>query len=300
MTDTSALHSRFGIPGVVDVAPAAGGLPAVAITTPQAEALVYLHGAHITHFQPLDQQPILFVSDKSLFQPGKAIRGGIPVIFPWFGPNKTDPKLPSHGFARTMPWTLAYTAQHKDGSVSVTLDLADDEAARKLWPHPFELEYRITVSDSLRLELQVRNPGPDSFNFEEALHSYFAVEDSRQITIQGLANREYLDKTQDMKRFRQTDPEVKITAETDRHYLATQDPVIIHDPAAKRNILIEKERSEVTVVWNPWIEKSKTFADLGEEEWQKFVCVETANAYDYAVELPAGATHTMTARISLG
>ena len=168
----------------------------------------------------------------------------------------------------------------------------------KLWPHAFELEYRITVADSLTLELIVRNPGPSAFTFEEALHSYFAVEDSRRIAIEGLVGRDYLDKTQSMHRFRQTESDLKITAETDRHYLATQDTVTIHDPVANRQIRIEKQNSEVTVVWNPWIEKAKAMSDLGDEEWQKFVCVETANAYDYAITLPPGGEHTMTAKIS--
>jgi glucose-6-phosphate 1-epimerase len=111
MTDIAALHSRFGIPGVVDVAAAAGDLPAIAITTPHSEALVYLHGAHVAHFQIHGKEPVLFLSDRSLFAPDKAIRGGVPVVFPWFGPNKTDPKAPSHGFARTAPWTLQGAAQ---------------------------------------------------------------------------------------------------------------------------------------------------------------------------------------------
>jgi glucose-6-phosphate 1-epimerase len=299
MTDIAALHSRFGIPGVVDVAAAAGDLPAIAITTPHSEALVYLHGAHVAHFQIHGKEPVLFLSDRSLFAPDKAIRGGVPVVFPWFGPNKTDPKAPSHGFARTAPWTLQGAAQQADGSVTVTLTLRDSEITRALWPHAFELEYRITVSDLLTLELTVRNLGPDAFTFEEAFHSYFTVEDVRQITIAGLSGREYLDKTQNMAPFRQDDPELKIESETDRHYLATRDSVMITDHSLDRRISIDKENSEVTVVWNPWIEKAKAMADLGDDEWQNFVCVETANAYDFAVELLPGGVHAMKATIAV-
>jgi glucose-6-phosphate 1-epimerase len=289
---------RSGIPGVVQTSPGAGNLPMAAIMTAQSAALVYLHGAHITHFQVRGHQPLLFTSAKSLYAPGKAIRGGVPIVFPWFGPNKTDPQAPNHGFARTMPWTLSNTTEHKDGSVTVSLTLKDDASTRKLWPHAFELEYRITIADFLKLDLKVRNPGPDPFTFEEALHSYFAVEDVRRITLAGLADRDFLDKTQDMTRFRQADAELKIAAEIDSHYLPTRDTVTIGDPAANRQIRIEKQNSEVTVVWNPWIEKSKSLPDLADDDWQKFVCVETANAYDYAVKLAPGGEHTMTAQIS--
>jgi glucose-6-phosphate 1-epimerase len=300
MINTADLQSRFGIPGIVSIAPAAGGLPAVTVSTALGDALIYLHGAHVAHFQPHGSGPILFLSKKSLFAPGKAIRGGIPVIFPWFGPKKDDPKAPSHGFARTTPWTLGGVTQHPDQRVTISLTLRDDEATRARWPHAFELEYRVTVGAALTLELRVRNPGPDAFTFEEAFHSYYAVGDARRITIEGLAGRDYLDKTQNMSRFRQTDAQLKIDRETDSHYLAASDTVTIIDPAAgQRRIRIEKENSDVTVVWNPWIEKAKAMSDLSPDDWQDFVCVETANAYDFAVKLNPGAEHTMTARIGL-
>ncbi len=258
---------------------------------------IYLHGAHVTHFQPRGQKPILFLSGKSLFQTGKAIRGGVPLIFPWFGPNSADPKLPAHGFARTTAWTLESISRDGDRAV-VELSLKPSDSTRRLWPHEFELRYRLTVGSSLQMELTVRNVGADAWRFEEALHTYLAVADVRKVAITGLAATEYLDKVQNARRLTQGSEPITITGETDRVYLNTGADVVVDDAVEKRRLHVAKDLSNDTVVWNPWIDKARAMADFGDDEWPAMLCIESANVGENAISLSAGAMHTMKTILS--
>lgn len=297
MDTIAALQSRFGIANLIEIREGQGGLPSIVVTAPAADAEIYLHGAHVAHYQARGQQPLLFMSAASQFQPGKAIRGGVPVIFPWFGPSKTDPKAPAHGFARVLPWTLRETKRNDDGSATISLSLAADQVTQRQWPHSFELLYRVSVGPALEMTLEVRNTDAAPLTFEEALHTYLTVGDVRQVTIEGLAGRTYADKTLDMARKTQGSQPLRITRETDSHYLGTRDTVIVTDPVLNRRITVAKEGSEVTVVWNPWVEKAKAMSDFGDDEWPRMLCIETANAHDFPVTLTPGARHVMRARI---
>src|SRR5687768_17442436 len=161
MSDSAALIAdlarRLKTPGV-SFETAQGGLPRISTSTPAAEAHVYLHGAHVTHYQPRGRRPVLFMSGSSHFAAGKPIRGGVPVIFPWFGPNAKDPKAPAHGFARTQAWEVRDVKRRDgDGAVTVSLALSPTEVSRKLWPHEFELLFDVTVGPALEMALHVRN-----------------------------------------------------------------------------------------------------------------------------------------------
>jgi glucose-6-phosphate 1-epimerase len=274
------------------------GLERIAVTTADAEAEIYLQGAHVTRFQPNGRGSLLFLSEKSIFQPGKAIRGGVPIVFPWFGPSAADPKLPAHGFARTTRWDLSAISRRGDRAL-IELALKASEATRKLWPHDFELRFRVTVGTTLQMQLEVRNAGGTDFSFEEALHTYLAVKDVRQVAIGGLAGLEYLDKVQGGKRIREGAQPIRITGETDRVYLATPDAVIVDDPAASRRLRVEKESSNATVVWNPWIAKAQALSDFGDDEWPAMLCVESANVGEIAVTLRPGEVHTLCATVAV-
>ena len=236
------------------------------------------------------------MSKKSLFAPGKAIRGGIPLIFPWFGPNQADSKLPAHGFARTRLWELR-SVTREAATVKVELSLGPTSETRQLWPHDFDLRFSVTVGPALEMSLSVGNSGSEPFRFEEAMHTYLAVDDVRNVKIQGLAGREYIDKVQGGKIFRQGAESISIVGETDRVYLATPDAVTVTE-ATGREIVVSKEGSDATVVWNPWIAKAKAMADFGDDEWPGMLCIETANAASHAVTLAPGEQHLMHARIS--
>jgi D-hexose-6-phosphate mutarotase len=293
MNDLTTLNSRFSLPGMVKFEPGLGGLTRVAITAAVGDAHVYLHGAHVTHYQPKGQEPLLFMSGKSHFAEDKPIRGGIPVIFPWFGTRAGDPAAPAHGFARTLSWDVRAVKQTGDG-VTITLALEPSGATRRWMAQDFELIYTISVGATLQLGLDVHNRSSSPLSFEEALHTYFNVGDIHQVSIDGLSGRTYIDKTAAMARKTQAGS-IRIEAETDRVYLDTLETVIASDPVKRRRIKVAKRGSATTVIWNPWIEKAKAMADFGDDEWPKMLCIETANAAENAIHLPAGQSHTMSA-----
>lgn len=279
----------------ISLEPGQGGLPSVVVRSQLATARIYLHGAHVAEYRPAGQEPVLWTSRASHFAPGKPIRGGVPLIFPWFGPRAGRPESPAHGFARTRPWTLESTGVSPDGLATVTLSLRDDDATRALWPHAFALRYTVAVGPTLALSLTTTNLGPTPFTFEQALHTYFAIPSIHDATITGLAGVNYIDKVDGLRRKRQGGEPIRITGETDRVYLHTTDTCTLHTPT--RTVILEKTGSNTTVVWNPWIAKAKAMPDFGDDEWPEMICIESANAADDAVALPPGASHTMTVAI---
>jgi len=275
-----------------------GGLERVRVTGPRAEAEVYLQGAHVTHWQPRGSAaPVLFCSARAVYAPGKAIRGGVPLIFPWFGTHATDKSKPMHGFARARAWRLITAEPAPDGSVVIDLGLDDDEATRALWPHAFRARYRVTAGDTLTLSLDVTNTGRAPFTFESALHTYLAVADVRTASVSGLENTTFIDKVDGFTRKRLAAEPLRLTGETDRVFLDTQARCVVDDPAGRRRIAVDKTGSASTVVWNPWSAKAAEMADLEPPDWQRMICVETANAADDAVTVAAGARHVMTATL---
>ena len=294
---TDELRRRFSVTGVT-IDPGAKGLPCVNVRSDLAEARIYLNGAHITTYKPRGGTDLLFLSGKSHFQPGKPIRGGVPVIFPWFGPKADDPSAPQHGFARTTQWDLEEVSAAPAGAIRVTLAMRSSDATRKLWPQDFELRFSVNIGSTLEMSLQVTNTSTAAFSFEEALHTYLAVSDVRQVAVEGLAGRDFLDKTEGYKRKTQPPGALRIEGETDRVYLQTSDTVTVKDPAFKAPLVVAKENSNNTVVWNPWIDKAKAMADFGDDEWPRMLCVETANVGESRIQLAPGQSHVMTCTVS--
>lgn len=289
----NTLNQGFGIAGCLQFETGPGGLPVASITTPQASAQVALQGAHMLSWQPAGQEPVLWVSTAAEFAPGKPIRGGVPVCWPWFGPLADRPM---HGFARNLPWEVRASACDADGQVVLCLGLQDDLQTRLLWDHAFDLELQFTVGTTLTMALTTRNTGSTDVNLTQALHTYFKVGDIRQTRVQGLDGCAYLDKVQAMARMQQVG-DVRFHAETDRVYLDTSSDCLIHDPVLQRGIRIAKQGSRSTVVWNPWAEK--VMPDMAPGEYQGMVCVETCNAGPDAVTLTPGQRHSLSASISI-
>jgi D-hexose-6-phosphate mutarotase len=237
------------------------------------------------------------MSAESRFEAGKPIRGGVPVCFPWFGPKAGSPEAPLHGFARILPWTVGRVTREADGGLRAVLDLPADAAVGAGFPGGLSLSLALTVSRSLRMELTVRNVGRAAATFEEALHSYLAVSDVRQVRIRGLERVGYVDKTAGMAREPGASEPITIVAETDRVYTGATGTVTVEDPGWRRRLVVGKQGSATTVVWNPWVAKAKAMPDFGDDEWTGMVCVETANALDDAIHLAPGASHVMTATL---
>lgn len=293
MNELDDLTRRFGIAGKVGFE-MTGELATVRVTTPLGSATMALQGAHVMHWQPAGQQSVIWMSKLAKFAPGKSIRGGVPVCWPWFGPHASEPAFPGHGFARTVPWQLIATTALPDGRVQLDFELVQTDATRAQWPHESVVRNTVTVGEELEVELVTTNTGNGPFELGQALHTYFVVGDIRKATVAGLEACEYLDKVGGGRRRQQG--QVSFTQETDRIYLGTHGCCGILDPVMDRTILITSTGSRSTVVWNPWTEKAAKMGDFGEEGPWRMVCVETANAAEDVITLAPGATHRMTAQ----
>lgn len=269
-------------------------LPMLEVSTPWSTAEIYLHGAHVTGFRKADEPPLLFMSQCSRFNEGQPIRGGIPVIFPWFGMREG---LGQHGFARVKTWDLKEFAPAPDGSVSIRFRLPDCPEASGF--SPFVAEYVVTVSDMLSLQLSVTNQSTDEvLTFENCLHTYLEVGDVTAISIQGLKGVKYLDKVANFAKKTESGDAIRIASEVDRVYLDTTGPVEVIDPRLGRKIHIEKQGSVSTVVWNPWITRAQQMPDFGNDEYQRMICIESGNVASNQISLPPGETSTLLVKLS--
>ena len=292
-TQPATLNHQFGIPGIAEILEGQGGLPKVAIKSEAAAGEMYLHGAHVTAWKPADSSDVIFMSRNSLFQDGKAIRGGVPICFPWFGPNASNAKAPAHGFARTRAWMLKSVGNNGD-DVIVTMEFTSDDETKKWWPADFQLLHRATFGRELTLELILTNTGSQPLTYEAALHTYYRIGDISRAGVEGLDGVHYLDKTDNAEEKIQHGT-LTIAKETDSVYLDTTGDVTVIDPVLRRKITVHKENSRCTVVWNPWMEKAKAMADLGETAWPNMVCVEACNVGPFAVDVAPGQQHSVSA-----
>ncbi len=272
---------------------AESGLVRAVITTPAGEASVFLQGAHVATWTPTGQQPVLYLSPHSEYLIGKPIRGGVPIVFPWFAARGNSLPGPTHGFARILPWSVEKTEVLEGGDVLLCFLLKPIGLTKNLGYDHFQLRFRVTVGTTLRLELETRNTSPQPLNVEEAFHNYFAVSDVRQISVSGPQESEYIDRADNSVRKQGSAEAIRFSGETDRLYLNTENVCTIDDPDWQRRIVIEKKGSQSTVVWNPWAEKAAALPDLGADQWPHMVCVETANARDNAIVIPAQGTHVL-------
>jgi len=295
-SDIESLNDQFSVPDPLSFKSGPGGLVVAEIDNALASATVALVGAHVMTFQPKGHEPVLWMSKHSYLEVGKPIRGGIPVCWPWFTEHPTNPDLPNHGFARIVLWNVAATRALPDGGTELRLTLADTEETRTMWPQGFQLELVVAVGSALTVELAVTNTDPQPVTWTGALHSYFSVRDVAHAAVHGLDGCAYIDTVGPRERKVQEGP-IAFVQETDRVYVDTAAECVIDDPGLDRRIHIAKQGSQTTVVWNPWVEKSKRMPDFGDDEYPGMVGVETANAEDGAVTVAPGGEHRMSAVI---
>jgi glucose-6-phosphate 1-epimerase len=316
--DIAQANEEFGIAGVLSICAGEGGFPLICIDNEHARAEICSYGGQVLSYRPeRETEDLLFVSEHAHFRPGKAIKGGIPVCWPWFGPDPAGKGRPDHGFVRTRQWKLLATEAMVDGATRVRLGCRDDETARALWPHPFALELEVTVGPLLSVALITRNTGDAPITITQALHTYFRVGDVRRAQVLGLAGHEYIDKVALISqahaapadrepadgepvdvRIMQSGP-INFDGPVNRIYLDTGERLIIDDPALGRQIRIDREGSNSAVVWNPWVEQSRAMGDFGDEEYLGMVCVETTNAADDAVTIAPGASHRLVSHYGI-
>ena len=294
----AALNDRFRIPGVAEVVAGNGGLPKVCVTVSSASAEIYLHGAQVTSWQPAGAAEAIFLSACSHWQVGRAIRGGIPICFPWFRAKADNAQAPAHGFVRTREWRLDSVTTEEDVAAIVTCSTESDALTCRWWPHEFRLVHRVTIGRTLRLELTATNTGAALLSFEEALHTYFRVGEARNVRVRGLDQAMYLDNT-DGNREKIQSGDVVFVGAADKAFLNAHGAVELVDPATHRALRTDKENSATTVVWNPWQQGAASLADLGDDEWRTMACVEASNILGSAVPLAPGQQQTMRATLSL-
>jgi glucose-6-phosphate 1-epimerase len=275
------------------------GFTYIEINNARAHATISTYSGQVLSYRPKSQKDdLLFVSDKAYYAEGKAIKGGIPVCWPWFGPDPDDLGRPAHGFVRNRQWEVKATESLADGSTRVVLGMADSDDTREIWPHPFDLSIEITVGDSLRVALVTRNTGDAAITISQALHTYFNVGDIARVQVVGLDGTEYLDKLDHFAKKTQSGP-VVIDAEVDRIYTGVSGDLVIDDSSLARRIRIGSSGCSTAVVWNPWIDIARSMGDQGDDDYQHMLCVETANAGPETIEIAAGDEYRLQAEYTI-
>lgn len=298
MIDIDELNERYGIEGEVGFTELEGDLVFITVSNKFADADICLYGAHVLTFTPVNRMDLLWVSAESEFEEGKAIRGGIPVCFPWFGPHKTDSSKPQHGFGRLMYWDVLETASRPNGETYIRLELNSSEKTKAYWPYDFHAEMTFTVGQFLTVSLNVTNTSAEAFDYSCALHSYFGLSSIENIAIEGLQNAKYHSQLEPGD-FVQESSLLKIDGAVTRHYSQTDATCVIDDSIFIRRIRIAKEGSLNTTVWNPGAEACQQIRDMPDEAYHSFVCVETVNAFDGTIQLQPNESHKTIAVIGL-
>ena len=295
-TDIDELNKRFGINSnnsQVSFANGAGGIPVIEVVNEQAKALISMQGAHLLSWIPVGEDEVIWLSEDAQFKQGKSVRGGVPICWPWFGAHDNNAAFPAHGFARTVLWEIVETVQLESGETKISFKLdvnkLDDEI-KKMCSAKITAEYSVTIGSSLKFELATINASEDDIVIGEALHTYFNVGDITDVSVTGLDGKDYLDKTDEFKRKKQNG-DIRIAGEVDRVYLQTTDDVFIKNK--QRTLCISKQGSQSTVVWNPGKQVAEKMGDLGDEGYMKMLCVESANAAEDVVVIPAGQSHRL-------
>jgi glucose-6-phosphate 1-epimerase len=298
MMNTDELDDKFGIEAELCFIETDGDLIAISIYNKFADAEICLYGGHVTRYMPHGSFDSIWMSQASLFEEGKPIRGGIPVCFPWFGPHPTDPSLPLHGFARLMYWDVLETKSIETGETFVKLQLCSDDETKKYWPYDFRAILSIMVGRTLDVSLSIENTGDKNFEYSAALHTYIAVSGIENIRISGLSGNSYYNGL-GSELLVQEEELLAIEKEENRRYINFSGDCLVIDPVFNQVLRIAKKGSNVTVVWNPGEETSANIEDMTSDGFQEFVCVEAVNAYNDCISLAPGEIHSTETTIGL-
>jgi len=298
-----ALYQQFGeLPGIT--IELHKEIIAVAVRNSQASATIFLQGAQITHYQPRDQQPVIWCSPDSDYRQGEPLRGGIPICWPWFGQLDKNPEVIQKQFDATKP-LLAHGLVRQDDWQLDTINTDNPDltvlqlSLQPGTPWPFQCELRLTLSIGAYLDCQLSIVNQDStaWCFTAALHNYLSISDSRNVAIEGLDNCQYIDTVEDQTGrswiTRQQQGDIKVDREIDRIYIPAPTQTRLIDHGWSRQIILNSTGSRSTVVWNPWQEKAKRLSCFDNEAYHRMVCIETANAMADSIELQPGQIHQL-------
>lgn len=293
------LSAKYGIDGQLAFVAGKGDSPWIEINNGLAQAVISVYAGQVLSYRPVHAtEDMLFMGGKACFEAGKAIKGGIPVCWPWFGPDPLARGGPAHGFVRNRLWSVIATEVTTDGATRVILGVSETEETRALWPHRFDLNIEITVGDRLAVELVTRNTGDQAFTVTQALHTYFRIGDISRVKVFGLEDADYLDKAGNGERKSQTGA-VAVAEQVDRIYLDVRPELVIDDVVLGRRIRISTAGNRTAVVWNPWAQIASEMADLADDDYRYFICVETTNAAEDVVQVPAAGEYRLSAAYSV-
>ena len=269
------------------------------VRTAQAELLVAEQGAQVLSYRRYGQPPLIWLSDQARYLSGQGVRGGVPVCWPWFGDAQRNPPAvqamvqgvaPFHGLARTQDWSLAEASEQPDQiSLGFVLELPHGLPG---WPHAASLRLDIELGEQLQLRLTTRNRGTAPLAISQALHSYFAVSDIRQVRVQGLEGCGYIETLDNWSTQQQTGA-LSFSGEIDRIYLDLSSRLVIDDPLWQRRVVLQSSGSRSAIVWNPWVDKSTRLTQFDADAWQGMLCIETANVLGDHLVLPPEGEHEL-------
>lgn len=261
------------------------------LTTQHSKAEIYLHGAHLTQLT-LNNNKVVWLSPDAIFDGTKAIRGGIPICWPWFGKASADNNLPQHGFARNSLIEVDSIIEQKNGDIVAALKLKNSETSMSIWPFKFELVVTFQLGEQFTISLSTHNLDSKPINISEAIHTYFAVEDIEHTRLVGLSDCHYFDQLSKKKSCQQGD--VVFNQETDNIYDQPKNHFVIQTTNRKA-VNIKHIGANAAVVWNPWNDKAASMADFTSNEYTKMLCVEAANIQP--IEIAPGLKHTISQTI---
>ncbi|CAE6486642.1 glucose-6-phosphate 1-epimerase [Nitrosomonas nitrosa] len=289
-------NADHGIVGQIEFFEGQGGLPFIRASNAKANALISVYAGQVLAYRPAGKaDDLMFLSEKAYYQAGKAIKGGVPICWPWFGSDPEGKGRPAHGFVRNRMWDVIDTAVSVNGEARIVLGLTDTPETRSIWPHAFVLRLEITIGETLGLALITRNSGDQPFSITQAFHTYFGVGDIHQTSVSGLEGKSYIDKVDGGQQKIQSGA-VTINTEVDRIYLDVANELVIHDAARKRNVRITSQGSRSAVIWNPWAKIASEMADLQDDDYLRLLCVETTNAASDVVTIQPGSEFRLTAQ----
>jgi len=261
------------------------------------DAAFTLHGGHLVHFQLKQQPPIIWLSKTAIYNEQKAIRGGVPICWPWFGAadKSLGENLPAHGFARTSKWELAAHNELPEG-VEIELRLTDSAATREIWPFPFELTLKATLTDQIKLELISKNTGSIPFSYRGALHTYLNISAPESCHISGL-NSQYNDSLENGLA-KSGDSTLQITGPIDAVYKKAGSSITLSDQQFSRQLMIDNSGNDSEVLWTPWVAGAKAFADMPDDGYKTMFCIESAITNKTGVTVQPGHSHSLITTIS--
>lgn len=300
--EIQALYAEYGdLPGIsIEIHKQ---LIAIAVENKCARATVFLQGAQIAEYQRKGEQPLLWLSEENRYQQGTALRGGIPVCWPWFGDPKRNPDClqsqlsadaPAHGFVRNRLWNLEQVDCSEPSVTRIVMSL--DVHADAHWQHPARLELTFCIGAELSLSLKTINTGATPFWFTSAFHSYLALSEIDSAYVTGLQQKSYLDTLDGWKEKQDEDP-VEINQEQDRIYPNVLQPVLLHDKGWQRQITLTGENAPDLVLWNPWIDKARRLSDFSADDYRSMLCLESARVLENACQVLPGESYSFAIRL---